>query len=213
MSDFYLRVRSRPIIEDSDGVQFVNYCLKYEGIEEDLVVAVLDKETGNWANVDDFKWLRAMQSPNWSILPEEERVGDKPDLVGFIEFLKPLNEVITKANAMTEGRRSNCFNQLKAATDSLSAIWEKIMHVGKSLLWLRITYILILDILDLLVKGCVISGMNNIHHANVAKACISPIEWGSMLCHNSSFMIIRMDSLKQLQSLTPEANQLLLMPT
>ncbi|TXG61490.1 hypothetical protein EZV62_012853 [Acer yangbiense] len=75
-SDFYLRLRSRPIIEDSDGVRFTNYCLKYEGIEEDLAVAMLDEETGNWANVDDFKWLRAMQSPNWSILPEEERVGD-----------------------------------------------------------------------------------------------------------------------------------------
>ncbi|KAI9168806.1 hypothetical protein LWI28_002211 [Acer negundo] len=75
-SDFYLRVRSRPIIEDSDGVRFANYCLKYEGIEEDLAMAALDEETGNWANVDDFKWLRAMQSPNWSILPEEERVGD-----------------------------------------------------------------------------------------------------------------------------------------
>ncbi|TXG61491.1 hypothetical protein EZV62_012854 [Acer yangbiense] len=59
------------IIEDSDGVRFANYCLKYEGIEEDLAVAVLDEETGNWANMDDFKWLRAMQSPNWSILHED----------------------------------------------------------------------------------------------------------------------------------------------
>ncbi|KAK2664432.1 hypothetical protein Ddye_003006 [Dipteronia dyeriana] len=75
-SDFYLRVRSRPIIEDSDGVRFSNYCLKYEGIEEDLAMAGLDEETGNWASVDDFKWLRAVQSPNWSILPTEERVGD-----------------------------------------------------------------------------------------------------------------------------------------
>ncbi|KAI9173554.1 hypothetical protein LWI28_003028 [Acer negundo] len=75
-SDFYLRVRSRPIIEDSDGERFTNYCLKYEGIEEDLVVAVLDEEIGNWANVDDFKWLKVVQNPNWSILPKEERVGD-----------------------------------------------------------------------------------------------------------------------------------------
>ncbi|XP_055811116.1 tubulin-folding cofactor C [Solanum dulcamara] len=73
--DFYLRVRSRPIIEDSDGVRFSPYCLKYDGIERDLEEANLGEETGNWLNVDDFKWLRAVQSPNWSILPENERLG------------------------------------------------------------------------------------------------------------------------------------------
>ncbi|KAI9192399.1 hypothetical protein LWI28_022301 [Acer negundo] len=59
-SDFYLRLMSIPIMEDSDGVRFANYCFKYKRIEEDLAVAVLDEETGNWANMDDFKWLRAM---------------------------------------------------------------------------------------------------------------------------------------------------------
>lgn len=74
-SDFYLRVRSRPIIEDSNGVRFAPYCLYYQGIEEDLKDSGLDEETGNWANVDDFRWLRAVQSPNWSALPESERIG------------------------------------------------------------------------------------------------------------------------------------------
>ncbi|KAF5751107.1 cyclase-associated protein 1 [Tripterygium wilfordii] len=46
----------------------------------------------------------------------------KPDLAGLAEFLKPLNEVITKATAMTEGRRSDFFNHLKAAADSLTAL-------------------------------------------------------------------------------------------
>ncbi|KAK9110698.1 hypothetical protein Sjap_018758 [Stephania japonica] len=73
-TDFYLRVRSRPIIEDSSGVRFAPHRLCYEGIERDLKDAGLDEETGNWENVDDFRWLRAVQSPNWSILPEEERV-------------------------------------------------------------------------------------------------------------------------------------------
>lgn len=73
-TDFYLRVRSRPIIEDSNGVRFSPYCLSYEGIEGDLKDAHLDEETGNWANVDDFRWLRAIQSPNWSILPVNERI-------------------------------------------------------------------------------------------------------------------------------------------
>ncbi|KMT10154.1 hypothetical protein BVRB_5g119150 [Beta vulgaris subsp. vulgaris] len=73
--DFYLRVRSHPIIEDSSEVRFAPYCLQYDGIEEDLRESRLDEETGSWANVDDFKWLRAIQSPNWSILPENERVS------------------------------------------------------------------------------------------------------------------------------------------
>ncbi|KAF7154135.1 hypothetical protein RHSIM_Rhsim01G0133800 [Rhododendron simsii] len=74
-SDFYLRVRSRPIIEDCSGVRFAPYCLGYDGIDKDLQESNLDEETGNWANVDDFRWLKAVQSPNWSILPESERIG------------------------------------------------------------------------------------------------------------------------------------------
>ncbi|KAF9620356.1 hypothetical protein IFM89_011091 [Coptis chinensis] len=51
----------------------------------------------------------------------------KPDLA---EFLKPLNEVIVKANSLTEGRRSDLFNHLKAAADSLTALaW--IAYSGK----------------------------------------------------------------------------------
>ncbi|XP_030520672.1 tubulin-folding cofactor C [Rhodamnia argentea] len=74
-SDFYLRVRSRPIIEDCTGARFAPYRLNYRGIEQDLEDAALGEETGNWSKVDDFKWLRAAQSPNWSVLPENERIG------------------------------------------------------------------------------------------------------------------------------------------
>ncbi|KAI3890854.1 hypothetical protein MKW92_039092 [Papaver armeniacum] len=74
-TDFYLRVRSRPMIEVCNSVRFAPYLLCYEGIDKDLKDSSLDEENGNWANVDDFKWLRAVQSPNWSILPEEERVS------------------------------------------------------------------------------------------------------------------------------------------
>ncbi|CAN6278850.1 unnamed protein product [Urochloa humidicola] len=72
-TDFYLRVRSRPIIEDCSGVRFAPHCLNYDGIDKDLKESGLEEETGNWANVDDFKWLRAVQSPNWCLVPEEER--------------------------------------------------------------------------------------------------------------------------------------------
>lgn len=73
--DFYLRVRSRPIIEYCGGVRFAPYCLRYVGIEEDLTEAGLEEENENWGNVDDFKWLRAVKSPNWSVLEESERIG------------------------------------------------------------------------------------------------------------------------------------------
>ncbi|KAK9286041.1 hypothetical protein L1049_014420 [Liquidambar formosana] len=54
----------------------------------------------------------------------------KPDMAGLAEFLKPLNEVIMKANALTEGRRPDFFNHLKTAADSLSALaW--IAYSGK----------------------------------------------------------------------------------
>lgn len=46
----------------------------------------------------------------------------KPNPAGLAEFIKPLNEVITKAAALTEGRRSDFFNHLKASVDSLSAL-------------------------------------------------------------------------------------------
>ncbi|XP_028083827.1 cyclase-associated protein 1 isoform X1 [Camellia sinensis] len=54
----------------------------------------------------------------------------KPDMAGLAEFLKPLNNMIMKANAMTEGRRSDFFNHLKTAADSLTAVaW--IAYTGK----------------------------------------------------------------------------------
>lgn len=54
----------------------------------------------------------------------------KPDMVGLVEFLKPLNDVIMKASTMTEGKRSDFFNHLKAVADSLTALaW--IAYIGK----------------------------------------------------------------------------------
>lgn len=54
----------------------------------------------------------------------------KPDLAGLAGFLKPLNEVILKANTLTTGRRSEFFNHLKTVADALSALaW--IAYTGK----------------------------------------------------------------------------------
>ncbi|XP_076924573.1 cyclase-associated protein 1-like [Bidens hawaiensis] len=54
----------------------------------------------------------------------------KPDMAGLGEFLKPLNENLMKAISMTEGRRSDFFNHLKAVAESLTALaW--IAYAGK----------------------------------------------------------------------------------
>ncbi|KAF8405216.1 hypothetical protein HHK36_010116 [Tetracentron sinense] len=59
-----------------------------------------------------------------------ERISNKPDLAGLAEFLKPLNEVIMKANALTEGKRPDFFYYLKTAADSLTtSAW--IAYSGK----------------------------------------------------------------------------------
>ncbi|XP_074588051.1 cyclase-associated protein 1-like [Curcuma longa] len=56
----------------------------------------------------------------------------KPDLDGLQEFLKPLNEVILKASALTEGKRPEFFNHLKTSADSLTALaW--VGYLGKDL--------------------------------------------------------------------------------
>ncbi|RRT60116.1 hypothetical protein B296_00025712 [Ensete ventricosum] len=48
--------------------------------------------------------------------------SQKPDLAGIAEFLKPLNNVMVKANSLTEGKRSDYFNHSKTVADSLTAL-------------------------------------------------------------------------------------------
>ncbi|CAN6484003.1 unnamed protein product [Victoria cruziana] len=74
-TDFYVRVRSKPIIEFCNEVRFAPYAFSYDGIEANLKDAGIGEETENWKNVDDFRWLRATPSPNWSVVPEGERIG------------------------------------------------------------------------------------------------------------------------------------------
>lgn len=47
-----------------------------------MLIRLQKKETeesmeNHWDQVDDFKWLKAEHSPNWSILPEAERLSEK----------------------------------------------------------------------------------------------------------------------------------------
>ncbi|XP_054713169.1 tubulin-specific chaperone C-like [Uloborus diversus] len=71
---FYLHVTSRTIIEDSKDLVFAPYNWKYDGQDDDFIVAGIDKENNNWNSIDDFNWLViGTPSPNWSFLDEEKR--------------------------------------------------------------------------------------------------------------------------------------------
>lgn len=67
--DVYLQCGSRPIIEDCKGMRFAPLPAVYanDGHSE---------ATNQWDQVDDFKWLRSDASPNWSVLPEAERLPE-----------------------------------------------------------------------------------------------------------------------------------------
>lgn len=70
----FLQVTSRAIIEDCSGICFAPYTWSYEGIDKDFQGSGLNRSKNNWSDVDDFNWLaRDVASPNWSVLPEEER--------------------------------------------------------------------------------------------------------------------------------------------
>lgn len=74
-SDFYLRVKSHPIIEHSSNLRFAPYAPSYEGAGADLAAQGLEPDSGMWQQVNDFGWLRATPSPHWQMLPEGQRAG------------------------------------------------------------------------------------------------------------------------------------------
>ncbi len=74
-TDFYIHVTSKAIIEDCQKVRFAPYNWMYDTIEKHYEISKLDRERNNWRDVDDFNWLASdTHSPNWSELPERDRV-------------------------------------------------------------------------------------------------------------------------------------------
>ncbi|KAI1197894.1 tubulin-specific chaperone C [Nemania serpens] len=66
----YLHCASHPIIEDCSQVAFAPLPAFYTN---DLTTP----ETNQWDQVDDFKWLKDVASPNWRILPGGCRIADE----------------------------------------------------------------------------------------------------------------------------------------
>lgn len=74
-TDFYIHVTTKAIIEDSNKVRFAPYTFSYDTLVEDFHISRLDPHSNNWDKVDDFNWLvNSKQSPNWSIIEENERL-------------------------------------------------------------------------------------------------------------------------------------------
>lgn len=71
--DLYLHVPSGAIIENSKQIRVAPYNLGGDDIEKQFKEAQLDASNNQWDSITDFNWLRIQQSPNWSILPKEQR--------------------------------------------------------------------------------------------------------------------------------------------
>ncbi|KIX00777.1 uncharacterized protein Z518_09842 [Rhinocladiella mackenziei CBS 650.93] len=74
--DVYLHCISRPIIEDCKGIRFA----VLPKFHSELISSSQEKPDtapNQWNQIDDFKWLKAEPSPNWSILPIEESIPDE----------------------------------------------------------------------------------------------------------------------------------------
>lgn len=70
----FLHVTSRAIVEDCRGIRVAPFAWTYPGLDADFAASGLDRGKNHWDQVDDFNWLaRDAASPNWSILPEDER--------------------------------------------------------------------------------------------------------------------------------------------
>lgn len=74
--DFYLHVTSRAIIEDSTSVRVAPYNWNYEGFDDEFESLCWDHKKNHWDSIDDFNWLASDKpSPNWSIMPETDRLS------------------------------------------------------------------------------------------------------------------------------------------
>ncbi|PPJ60823.1 hypothetical protein CBER1_10814 [Cercospora berteroae] len=68
--DVYLLATGRPIIEDCNAIRFAPLPQAYM-LDGDRAVE------NKWSDVDDFKWLMAEQSPNWSVMAPGKRIEEK----------------------------------------------------------------------------------------------------------------------------------------
>ena len=66
--DVYLYCSSRPIIENCSSIRFTTIPATFNQKAEST--------TNRFDQVDDFKWLRSEQSPNWSLLKQDQAIQE-----------------------------------------------------------------------------------------------------------------------------------------
>jgi hypothetical protein len=87
---FYLRIPSHPIIEDCTKMKFGSYQITYPGLDTQLERVGLLKDSGMWAKVNDFKWHKAQQSPNWSLVDPKKPLSPLPNsVINLVQFKSP----------------------------------------------------------------------------------------------------------------------------
>lgn len=77
--DVYLYCNNRPIIEDCTHIRFARIppIFRSSGLGTEHGVERMKGKPNMFDQVDDFKWLRAEASPNWSTLQEDETVQEQ----------------------------------------------------------------------------------------------------------------------------------------
>ena len=69
----------------STEARFAPYHFTYPALPAHMHAFNLTSDNGLWCKVEDFNWLRAQQSPNWSVLHEDARpppVAAPPECAG-----------------------------------------------------------------------------------------------------------------------------------
>ncbi|KAI0356885.1 hypothetical protein OH77DRAFT_177458 [Trametes cingulata] len=83
--DVYISIASNPIIEHCSAIRFADYptCLRRHSSTSNTKVMMLftasaapQEGKSNYLAVQDFSHIRASPSPNWSALPEEQKISD-----------------------------------------------------------------------------------------------------------------------------------------
>ncbi|KIM24977.1 hypothetical protein M408DRAFT_225726 [Serendipita vermifera MAFF 305830] len=87
----YLRISSTPVIEKCTKMLFAPYTIP-------LAPSSVENQTENqFANVQDFSWIRATPSPNWALLTEENTIKEdkwpvdhvRGDIDEYLQVLLP----------------------------------------------------------------------------------------------------------------------------
>lgn len=60
-----------------DQVQKITFPSSVSHDDKSSAITTTNSASNKWAQVADFKWLKVAHSPNWSILPVEDRMDEK----------------------------------------------------------------------------------------------------------------------------------------